>query len=94
MIVNLCRVIEDETPSAIGAVGFTRMTNWQVNHGMTEGTAAAVTSDSRRLNVNDLGWLHVSRSYVFPKAPGLIYRAARCSVRSVRRGLIDHGESG
>jgi hypothetical protein len=68
MIVNLCRVIEDETPSAIRAVGFTRMTDRQIDHGMTKGTAAAVTSDSRRFNVNDLGWLHVSRSYVFPKA--------------------------
>jgi len=94
MIVNLCRVIEDETPSAIGAVGFTRMTDRQVDHRMTKGAAAAVTSDSRRLNVNDFGWLHVSRSYVFPKALGLRYRAARGFVRSVRRGLIDHGESG
>lgn len=94
MIVNLCRVIENEPPSAIGAVGFTRMTDRQIDHGMTEGTAAAVTSDSRRLNVNDFGWLHVSRSYVFPKALGLPYRAARDFVRSVRRGLIDHGESG
>ena len=68
MIVNLCRVIEDETPSAIGAVGFTRMTDWQINHGMTEGTPAAVTSDSRRFNVNDFGWLHVGRSYISKKA--------------------------
>ena len=77
MIVNLCRVIEDETPSAIGAVGFTRMTDWQINHGVTERAAAAVTSDSRRLNVNDFGWLHVSRSYVFPKALGLLIALPR-----------------
>jgi hypothetical protein len=88
MIVNLCRVIEDETPSAIGAVGFTRMTDRQINHGMTEGTAATVTSDCRRFNVNDLGWLHVSRSYVFPKALGLFYRAAR-GYRQVRAARLD-----
>ena len=94
MIVNLCRVIEDVTPSAIGAVGFTRLTDRQIDHGMTEGTAAAVTSDGRRFNVNDFGWLHVSRSYVFPKAQGLFYRAAGGFRRSVRRGLIDHGKIG
>ena len=94
MIVNLCRVIEDETSSAIGAVGFTRMTDWQINHGMTEGTTAAVTSDSRRLNVNDLGWLHVSRSYVFPKALARFIAPPGIFVRSVRRGLIDHGKAG
>jgi hypothetical protein len=89
MIVNLCRVIEDETPSAIGAVGFTRMTDWQINHGMTEGPAAAVTSDSRRLNVNDFGWLlHVSRSYIFPKALGLHYRAVQ-DFRQVRAARLD-----
>ncbi|HMA50870.1 MAG TPA: hypothetical protein VKP60_14015 [Magnetospirillaceae bacterium] len=79
MIMNLCRVIENETPSAIGAVGFTRLTDRQVDHGMTERAAAAIASDSRRFHVNDLGWLHLSRSYVFPKALGLIYRAARGS---------------
>jgi len=89
MIVNLCRMIEDEAPSAIWAVGFTRMTDRQIDHGMTEGTAAAVTSDSRRLNVNDLGWLHVSRSYVCPKSPGPIL-----SRRLEWRGLIDHGKIG
>jgi len=94
MIVNLCRVIEDESPSAIGAVGFTRMTDRQIDHGMTEGTAAAVTSDSRRLNVNDFGWLHVSRSISFQKPRACIIALSGTFVRSVRRGLIDHGKIG
>jgi hypothetical protein len=76
MIVNLCRVIEDEAPSAIGAVGFTRLTDRQIDHGMAKRTAAAIAPDSRRFHVNDFGWLHFGRSYVFPKSLGLTYRAA------------------
>jgi len=68
MIMNLCRVIENETPSAIGAVGFTRLTDRQIDHGMTERTTAAVTPDSRRFHVNDLGWLHLVRSLSLQKS--------------------------
>jgi hypothetical protein len=94
MIMNLCRMIEDVPPSAIGAVGFTRLTDRQIDQGMTKGPAAAVTSDSRRLNVNDFGWLHVSRSYVFPKPRARFFALPGIFVRSVRRGLIDHGKTG
>ena len=88
MTVNLCRVIEDKAPSAIGAVGFTRMTDRQIDHGMPQSPASTVASDGRRLNVNDLGWLHVSRSYVVPKAQGLHYRAVRY-FRLVRTARLD-----
>ena len=70
MIVNLCRVIEDKAPSAIGAVGFARMADRQIDHGMPQRPAAAVASDGRRLNMNDLGWLHLGRSYFSVKRPG------------------------
>jgi hypothetical protein len=94
MIVNLCRVIEDEAPSAIGAIGFTRMTDRQVDHRMTEGTAAAIAPDSRRFHVNDLGWLHVSRSSVFSKRPQACFIAPPGLHISGPRGLIDHGKGG
>jgi hypothetical protein len=68
MILNLCGVIEDISPSAIGAVGFPRMADRQVNHGMSQRATAAVASDGRRLNVNDFGRLHVGRSYISKKA--------------------------
>ena len=74
MIVNLCRVIENIVTSAIGAVGFPRMTDRQVNHGMSQRTTAAVAPDGRRLNVNDFGWLHVGRSYISKESLGLFYR--------------------
>jgi hypothetical protein len=68
MIMNLCRMIEDETPSAIGAVGFTRLTDRQIDHGMTERAATAIAPDSRRFHVNDLGWLHLRRSLSLQKS--------------------------
>jgi hypothetical protein len=74
MILNLCGVIEDITSSAVWAVGFPRMANRQVNHGMSQGTTAAVAPDGRRLNVNDFGWLHVGRSYISKESLGLFYR--------------------
>jgi hypothetical protein len=74
MIVSLCRVIEDKAPAAIGAVGFARMTDRQIHHGVPQRTAPAVASDGRRLNVNDLGWLHLGRSCISKKSHGLIYR--------------------
>jgi hypothetical protein len=43
---------------------------------MTERAAAAIASDSRRFHVNDLGWLHLSRSTSFQKVRGRFYRAA------------------
>ena len=74
MILNLCGVIEDISPSAIGAVGLARMADRQVDHGMSQRTAATVASDGRRLHVNDLGWLHLGRSYISKKGRGLNYR--------------------
>ena len=68
MIMSLYRVIENVSSSAIGAIGLTGMTDRQIDHGMSQGTAAAVASDGRRLNVNDFGWLHVGRSYISKKA--------------------------
>jgi hypothetical protein len=68
MILNLCGMIEDIASSAIGAVGFPRMADRKVNHGMSQRTTAAVAPDGRRLNMNDFGWLHVGRSYISKKA--------------------------
>jgi hypothetical protein len=80
MIVNLCPVIENIAPSAIGAVGFTRLTDWQIDHGMAQRTAAAVASDSRRFYVNDLGWLHLIR-LIPSKGPGLKLSPKRSKAR-------------
>ena len=68
MVLNLCGMIEDKASSAIGAVGLARMADRQIDHGVPERTAAAVAPDGRRLYVNDFGWLHLDRSYIFKKA--------------------------